>query len=120
ESSVGGGVFFLEPGAENGAATRAARNEPPVIPRRGHPPAEITSHGTRCHDRDPHLALSASKTFICPKTSTLEVSGCRIGSFTSDRHTCRFGLMHRNESSRSAIPAIADPRCFPAVLATGR
>src|SRR5215471_11157581 len=110
---VAEGVFYFETVAANGVAIRAARNERHVIARRGHPPAEITSHGARCHDRDPHLALSASKTFICPKTSTLEVSGCRIGSFTSDGHTCRFGLMHRNESSRSAIPAIADPRCFP-------
>src|SRR5262249_60869898 len=86
-------------------------NDPHTFSPLGHPPAEITSHGARCHDRDPHLALSASKTFICSKTSTLEVSGCQIGSFTSDGHTCRFTsiateLMHRDESSRSAIPAV--------------
>src|SRR5215472_5570098 len=87
---VAEGAFYFETVAANGVAMRAARNERHVVARRGHPPAEITSHGTRCHDRDPHPALSASKTFVCPKTSTLEVPGWRIGSFTSDGHTCRF------------------------------
>src|SRR5215831_13886482 len=111
---VAEGAFYFETAAAKGVAMRAARNERHVIARRGHPPAEITSHGARCHDRDPHLALSASNTIICPKTSTLEVSGCRMGSFTSDGHTFASApitteLMHRNESSRSALPAIADP-----------
>src|SRR6516162_5061414 len=108
------GAFYFETVAANGVAMRAARNERHVVARRGHPPAEITSHGTRCHDRDPHLALSASKTFVCPKTSTLEVSGWRIGSFTSvDTPVASPPIatepMHRNEPSRSAIPTVADP-----------
>src|SRR5262249_58561206 len=106
--------FCWEPVGGMGVAMRAARNNRHVFARRGHPPAEITSHGTRCHDRDPHLALSASKTFVCPKTSTLEVSGWRIGSFTSDGHTCRFtSNSDRTDASQrivaQTLPAIEGP-----------
>src|SRR5215470_7566580 len=140
---VAEGAFYFETVAANGVAMRAARNERHVVARRGHPPAEITSHGTRCHDRDPHLALSASKTFVCPKTSTLEVPGWRIGSFTSDGHTCRFtSNSDRTDASQRIVaqvpyrplrtpPSITPryhfgacqcslQRCFPAELASGR
>src|SRR5215813_6555674 len=101
---VAEGACYFETVAANGVAMRAACNESHVIARRGHPPAEITSDGARCHDRDPHLALSASKTIICPKTSTLEVSGCRIGSFTSDGHTCRFSANNdRTDASQRIV-----------------
>src|SRR5262249_36386982 len=111
---VAEGAFYFETVAANGVAMRAARNERHVVARRGHPPAEITSHGTRCHDRDPHLAFSASKAFVCPKTSTLEVSGCQIGSFTSDGHTCRFTSNSDRTDASQRIddfrPIIESPR----------
>src|SRR5262249_47401825 len=53
---VAGGTLYLGAVAANGSARRAAAHERTIMPGRGHPPAEITSHGTRCHDRDPHLA----------------------------------------------------------------
>src|SRR5262249_50954442 len=109
-----GGSVFCEPPADIGAAVRAARNAPPLVAPRGPPPAEITSHGTRCHDRDPHLALSASKTFVCPKTSTLEVPGWRIGSFTSDGHTCRFtSNSDRTDASQRIVAQCHTGRCGP-------
>jgi hypothetical protein len=46
---------------------RAARNERHIVSGRGHPGAEIASDGTRCHDRDPHVASSAGKVFTSSK-----------------------------------------------------
>ena len=40
---------------------RAARNERHIMSRRGQPPAEIASDGTRRHDRYPHSALLAAR-----------------------------------------------------------
>ena len=37
---------------------RAARNKRHIVSGGGHPSAEITSDGTCCHDRDPHVARS--------------------------------------------------------------
>src|SRR5262249_17510965 len=42
----------------------AARNEHHIVSSCGHPSAEITSHGTCRHDRQPHVTPSASKTFV--------------------------------------------------------
>jgi hypothetical protein len=53
---VAEGAFYLEAVPANGIAMRAARHERHIMSSRGHPAAEITSHGTRCHDRNPHLA----------------------------------------------------------------
>src|SRR5262249_34259568 len=60
---VAEGTFYLEAIPANGVAVRAARNERNVIASRSHAPTEITSNRTRCHDRGPHLALSAGKVF---------------------------------------------------------
>jgi hypothetical protein len=46
---------------------RAARNERHIVSSRGHPSAEITSDGTRCHNRDPHAAPSAGQGIASPK-----------------------------------------------------
>src|SRR5215813_11061975 len=86
---VAEGACYFETVAANGVAMRAACNESHVIARRGHPPAEITSDGARCHDRDPHLALSASKTSICPKTARWKCLGAE-SDHLHDGHTCRF------------------------------
>src|SRR6516164_6254163 len=111
---VAEGAFYFETVAANGVAMRAARNERHVVARRGHPPAEITSDGARCHDRDPHRARSASKTLVCPKTSTLEVPGWRIGSFTSDGHTCRFtSNSDRTDASQRIVAQCHTGRCGP-------
>src|SRR5262249_8860306 len=72
---VAEGAFYFETVAANGVAMRAARNERHVVARRGHSPAKITSHGTRCHDRDPHLALSASKTLFVQRLARWKCLG---------------------------------------------
>ena len=51
---------------------RAPRNECHIVFSRGHPPAEIASDGTRCHDRDAQVALLCKAT---SKTSTLRRLG---------------------------------------------
>jgi hypothetical protein len=56
---VAEGALYLEAVPANGLAMRAARNECDVIASRSHAPTEVTSNGTRCHDRCPHLALPA-------------------------------------------------------------
>jgi hypothetical protein len=44
-------AFYLEAVPANCIAMCAARNERHIVSGCGHPSAEITSHGTRCHDR---------------------------------------------------------------------
>jgi hypothetical protein len=60
-------AFYLEAVPANGIAMRAARHERHIMSSRGHPAAEITSHGTRCHDRNPHLAPPRPKYSFRPK-----------------------------------------------------
>jgi hypothetical protein len=57
-------AFYLEAIPANCIAMCAARNEHHIVSSCGHPSAEITSHGTRRHDRYPHVTPSASKTFV--------------------------------------------------------
>src|SRR5262245_15928485 len=57
-------AFYLEPVPANCIAMSAAGNEQHIVSSCGHPPAEITSHGTRRHDRHPHVTPSANKTFV--------------------------------------------------------
>jgi hypothetical protein len=65
--TVAEGALYFESIPANGIAMRAARNERHIVSSRGHPPAEIASDGTRCHDRDPHLAPSAPNVLASPK-----------------------------------------------------
>jgi hypothetical protein len=71
---VAEGAFYLEAIPANGFAMRAARNERDVIASRGHAPTEITSNGTRCHDRGPHLDSPQVRYLLRRKASTLEGS----------------------------------------------
>src|SRR6516164_11761814 len=57
-------AFYLEAVPANCIAMCAARNEHHIVSSCGHPSAEIASHGTRRHDRNPHVTPSASKTFV--------------------------------------------------------
>jgi hypothetical protein len=52
---VAKGALYLETISANCIAMRAARNERHIMSSCGYPPAEITSHGTGCHDRNPHV-----------------------------------------------------------------
>jgi hypothetical protein len=53
----------------------ATRNECHIVSSRGHPPAEIASDGTRCHDRDSNVALLRKAT---SKTSTVAKAWCEV------------------------------------------
>jgi hypothetical protein len=68
-------ALYRETILANCVAMRAARNERHIMSSRGHQPAEIASHGTRCHDPDPHLAPSAAKIFVSPKIAASPVAG---------------------------------------------
>jgi hypothetical protein len=76
------GTLYLEAIPANGIAMRAAGTERHIVSSRRHPPAEVTSDGTRRHDRDPHVATPQGKVSLRPKTSTLYGLGgdVRVGS----------------------------------------
>src|SRR5262249_49131711 len=98
-------AFYLEAVPANGIAMRAARNERYVIARRGHSPAEITSHGTRCHDRHPHVTLSARKTFVWGKTPGTFL--LRMRPPRRLRHQLHL-LAHHHEANPSTKPLFAN------------
>ena len=56
-------ALYAQAIAANRITMRATRDEDHVVSGRGHSPAEITSDGTRRHDRHPHAAPSAAKVF---------------------------------------------------------
>jgi hypothetical protein len=60
QMKVAKGALYLEAISTNCIAMRAARNERHIMSSRSYPPAEITSHGTGCHDRDSHVTPSAA------------------------------------------------------------
>src|SRR5947199_250788 len=81
-------AFYLEAVPANCIAMCAARNEHHIVSSCGHPSAEIASHGTRRHDRHPHVTPSASKTFVWGWTPDTSCYGCgphgaSVISFTS-------------------------------------
>ena len=63
---VAEGTLYLESIPANGITMGPARNERHIVSNRSHSPAEIASHGTRCHDRDPHFASLRRHVFAWP------------------------------------------------------
>jgi hypothetical protein len=84
EVKVAERALNLEAIPANSIAMGAARNERHIMPRRCHSPAEISSHGPCCHNRNSHMTTS-------PYFS---------------RQGCRFVIVH----SERDVPVSASPR----------
>jgi hypothetical protein len=52
----------------DGFAMCAARNERHIMSSRGYSRAKITSHGTSCHDGDPHITPPQVEVFASLKS----------------------------------------------------
>jgi hypothetical protein len=52
---VAEGALYRKTIPADGFAMCAARNERHIMSSRGYSRTEITSHGTGCHDSDPHV-----------------------------------------------------------------
>src|SRR5215469_3224426 len=104
------GTLYLEAILANCIAMRAPRNERYIMCSRGHPPAEITSHGTRCHDRNPQLAPPWPKYSFRQNTSTsegpksLSCAG-RIRAKRAEKSFRNFGEMRALDPISAALAA---------------
>src|SRR5215470_12604982 len=90
---VAEGTFDLEALPANGFPMGPARDERHVTAGRGHTRAEITSDGTRSHDREPHRAPSADLGFASLNARLLE-----------DRDACDSGKPYRRRAHAQRRP----------------
>ena len=106
---VAKGTLYLEAILANCIAMRAARNERYIMSSRGHPPAEITSHGTRCHDRNPQLAPPWPRYSFRQNTSTSEgpKSLSCAGRIRAKRAKKVFGISAKCAHSIRSLPPLA-------------
>ena len=75
EVKVAERALNLEAIPANSIAMGAARNERHIMPRRCHSPAEISSGGPCCHNRDPHNDnLSCTSQPMRPAVGYIRVS----------------------------------------------
>jgi hypothetical protein len=65
---VAEGALYRKTIPADGFAMCAARNERHIMSSRGYPCAEITSHGTGCHDSDPHVIPPQVEVFASLKS----------------------------------------------------
>src|SRR5215472_10984779 len=121
--NVAEGALYLEAILANCTAVRSARHEGHVMSSRGYPAAEITSHGTRCHDRDPHLAPSAGKIFVSP--SEIFWHACTLDC--EDRRRTRRHLLglsltasDRKKRSRPIRAFLATPQASAEIVGYAR
>jgi hypothetical protein len=56
QMKVAKGALYFETIPADGIAMRGARNKHHIMSSRGYSRAEISSHGTGCHDSDPHVS----------------------------------------------------------------
>src|SRR6516165_2551910 len=106
---VAKGTLYLKAILANCIAMRAARNERYIMSSRGHPPAEITSHGTRCHDRNPQLAPPWPRYSFRQNTSTSEgpKSLSCAGRIRAKRAKKVFGISAKCAHSIRSLPPLA-------------